>query len=221
MTQPFTRREFVKRGSLLAGAVVAGQLVGATAAKASGGELTESRRTTYRALISAVADPSVNQIDSAQVDSATTTVAQYYAVQPGATQEMLDFVLDTLDSGPSAGSFSQLAPTAGRQLVKSWLNEPTVPPSGNAAREPATLDLYLTIQRAKPKLPRTAASCDPESDGTCPPDLPSPVLRANYAPPAPIGSSAIHGFAAWEALKLAVLPFVPYPAQVEPTGIAV
>jgi hypothetical protein len=215
------RREFVKRGGLVVGAVaVGGHLSWASLAQASSGaDLNEARLATYRAIISAVGDPNVNYIDPAKADEATTRFSTWYAEQLPASQEIFASVLDNLESGPKDGPFSQMSVSSAHQLIKTWVREPTVPANTAATTEPATLDQYLVIERLKPRPSRTAASCDPESDGSCPPDLPSPQLPVRRAPSAEFGPAALHGYVGRTALELALFPFFPYPAQTGPSNV--
>lgn len=217
--EELSRRQFVIRSGAAVGALALGGVQTTLASESAANAVSDSHLKTYLAVVRAVGDVERNGIDP-RSGEAEPWFMSYYATQMEPTREILVGALEALEKGAPNGAYSEAGRETARETLRTWLKGPTVRPS-SASGEAATLEEYLATERAKDHPARTAASCDPEADGSCPPGLPSPSLPQRAIAGPDFGPAAKRRFAAREVLKLALGPFAPLPAGAELSGLRI
>lgn len=103
---PMTRRDLLRRGSILAGtlSVAAWGLRSGTPAAADAVELAPARAVTYAALVAAVGSVPGNQVDAAATDDASARFATVHAAADDQTRASVDAILDAVAVAPAGGT---------------------------------------------------------------------------------------------------------------------
>lgn len=105
--EPMTRRDLLRRGSVLAGALSVaawGLRSGTPAAADDAVELAPARAVTYAALVAAVGSVSGNQVDATATDDASARFAAVHAAADDQTRASVDAILDAVAVAPAGGT---------------------------------------------------------------------------------------------------------------------
>jgi hypothetical protein len=160
----FTRRRFVERGAAVAGAASATALVGgsrlADALAASTGGLTEARRTTYAAVVEAMALVKGSSIKATALPSTTARFAKLYSSGAPGFRQGVDRILDRVEAGPGGAGFAKLDARGRLDLLRKWTRSRRGSIDGMHAGAVATTAALYAAMPFEPRAaddPRTVA----------------------------------------------------------------